>query len=156
MKVAQAVRDGLLAALVALGLVAACGLMDVVRTGDLPPVWSLANLLNHWPTYLTMLIVYLVVFSLIGIWYAFGFEKIVRDSGPGWGMLFAMPHLVFTGYLVGYLPFLGLWPANADPGPGLLFMNAFFTGPFVLLFAHWAYGITMGLLYDPIAEPRIG
>jgi hypothetical protein len=156
MKVAQAVRVGLLASLVALGLVMACGLMDVVRTGEVPEVWSLAQVLEHWPVYLTMLIVYLVVFSLIGIVYAAGFEKIVREAGPGWGMLFSMPHLVFTGYMVGYLPFLGLWPANADPGPGLLFMNAFFTGPFVLLFAHWAYGITMGMLYKPLATPRIG
>ncbi|HEY7789782.1 MAG TPA: hypothetical protein VIC33_04665 [Vicinamibacterales bacterium] len=156
MKVAQAVRDGLMASLVALGLLIACGLLDVARSGRVPEAWSVAAMFRDWPIYLIMVVFYLVVNSLIGIAYAAGFEKIVKDSGPAWGMLFSLPHIVFTGYLVGYLPFLGFWPANADPGPGLLFMNMFFTGPFVLVFAHWAYGITMGMLYDPIAEPRIG
>jgi hypothetical protein len=156
MKVGQAIRDGLMGGLVALGVLTIGGLLDTVRSGMMPDEWQVAYVIHHVPTYLTMLAVFFIAYGLFGLWYAAGFEKIVRDSGPAWGMLFSLPHAAIAGYIVGFLPALGLWPALTTPGPGLLFMGSFFSGPFIWLFAHFAYGITMGLLYKPQAEPRLG
>ncbi|MDE3155419.1 MAG: hypothetical protein KGN76_09975 [Acidobacteriota bacterium] len=156
MKVGQAIRDGLMGALVALAVLAIGGLLNTVRSGQMPVEWQVAYVIHHIGTYLVMLAVFLVAYGLAGLWYAAGFEKIVKDSGPAWGMLFALPHAVFFGFIMGFLPAFGLWPDLTSPGPGIIFMGAFFSGPFIWLFAHFAYGIMMGTLYKPAARPRIG
>ncbi|HVC19709.1 MAG TPA: hypothetical protein VNE16_06505 [Vicinamibacterales bacterium] len=156
MKVGQAFRDGLMGGLITLAVLLVAFMMNTLRLSQLPFQWQVVAFIHHWPTLVGMLAIFFVLYGLIGIVYALGFERIVREASPAWGMLFALPHMVFIGYLVGFLPAMGLWPSLLQPGPGLLFMNYFFAGPFVLLFSHFAYGITMGLLYKPVAEPRLG
>lgn len=156
MKAGHAFREGLLGGLITLGVFLVAFMLNTIRGSQTPYGYQVTNFVQQWPTLVSMIAIFLVMEGCIGLVYALGFERIVREASPGWGLLFSLPHTVFLGYLAGYLPALGLWPSQLQPGPGLLFMNHFFSGPFVLLFGNFAFGITMGMLYKPLAEPRLG
>lgn len=112
--------------------------------------------------WLTGYVIHLAVSGGIACIYSRAFEKITEEAGAALGIAFSVPHLVISGILLGFLPWIhplmGGSPQMITPGtmgaPGFFAVNYGATGSFAFILVHLVYGAFVGSVHPPLPAAK--
>ncbi len=94
------------------------------------------------------LAMHLVISGLIGLVYAWGFERVTHRAGWLVGAGFGVVHAVIAGIMMGMVPAIHPLIPGQMPAPGA-FLSSVPMGPVALFMLHVIYGAVVGAIYRP-------
>lgn len=97
------------------------------------------------------LLMHLVISGLIGLLYAWGFERVTRRAGWLVGAGFGVLHAIIGGVMMGMVPAIHPLIPEMMPAPGA-FLSNIPMGPLAFLMLHIIYGAVVGAIYKPVAH----
>jgi hypothetical protein len=100
------------------------------------------------------LLIHLAIGALVGMGYAFLFERVWDHGGAATGMLLAVVHASLIGILVGMTPQFHPMVPSRIPDPGPYFANLGAIGVIAFYVAHLAFGAIVGAGYGHVAAER--
>ncbi len=97
------------------------------------------------------LLMHLMISGLIGLAYAWGFERATHRAGPLVGAGFGVVHAVVAGVMMGMVPAIHPLIPEQMPAPGA-FLSNIPMGVVALFMLHVIYGAVVGAIYKPAAH----
>lgn len=100
-------------------------------------------------------IMHLIIGGIIGIIYAWGFERVTHKAGWTVGLGFSVIHAIIAGIFMGMIPVIH--PRIPPmPAPGFFLLNMGMMGIIGLFVMHMIYGAIVGAMYGPVLHGTDG